>query len=263
MLSLFVLSCTGSDERSPAGELANGELETFDMEGGAQWETFDLFPNALAPLTSIRPIARQTRTLADRYPPRVARFSENSNTANRYTNADWLSLSYSQKAEHVHDVAEALIRAHGLQNIYSPRVVTCKTANESDFRPQIGNTASTAKGISQVTEGTVDAVFLQTDFRFKTPGFEDVRRASTFRSRMARSMNAQIELGLAVFEVKRGEAGGSTNTTTILKRYRGSGSNACNVDYANRILECAVCIRDNGLTNACLAKAKGAHANCE
>ncbi|MGH1468885.1 MAG: hypothetical protein ACRBBP_08420 [Bdellovibrionales bacterium] len=268
LLSLGLLAACSKPTRSPSSELSGGETETLYFTAAAtDPQTEELhFTAAEAEGVSVRPRARPegllgAGSLQDVYPPRVASFSESNSEARSFTNANWLALSTVEKASYVHDVSSRLIAAHGLEHLYTPRIITCKVFRESTFRPQIDSRYSSAKGISQVVDGTVDAVFRQTNFRFQTPGFEDVTRGSTFRSRMARSMNAQLELGIAVLEVKRAESG-SSNIRTILGRYYGSRTSACNEGYANRIFNCAVCMRDTGISERCLGMATGARSGC-
>ncbi len=201
------------------------------------------------------------KSLRERYPPRVAGFSKNLNEAKQFTNAEFLKLSLVEKGQHIHDVAQSVIKAHGLENIYSPRIITCKNYKESTFIPQIAARHSSAKGMSQVINGTVDAVFDQTDFRFQTPGFEHIKKGSMFRKHMAKSMNAQIELGIGVLEVKRAESGVS-RIKTLLGRYYGRNK-VCNKDYANRVYSCAYCIKKaKKISQKCLNKAVGLRRGC-
>ncbi len=200
---------------------------------------------------------RRTNPLANRFPPRTAKFSESRKTADSYTNSDWREMDYIQQAKYIMEVSTALTAAHGLP--YSPRIIACKAFRESHFRPQdtAPGSRSTAAGLSQVTKSTIRDLFNRGNwFKSKVPGFTEVTSGNTYYSNMAGSMVAQLEIGIAVLHQKSKDTG-SSNIKTILANYYGTVSESKNQAYANAIYNCADCIKTAGdVTLACLNKAR-------
>jgi len=199
-------------------------------------------------------------TFREEYPPRRASFSESRANANSYTNSNWKKKSYKQKAEYLHVKYDQLLRAHGFRDTYSPSVLVCKSYKESTFNPQIrtSDPRSTASGISQITRSTaIDTFSRGRWFRSKVRGFTHIRNGREFHSRMAGSMLAQMEFGMAILEQKRRDNGLSKsrrNMHTILQRYYGNKSSSANKAYADSIMSCASCAAKSGYVKRCLDK---------
>ncbi len=251
ILGLNGFACVHKSSRKPAStSLATGGDLVFTS--GEENLSFQGEPNITGNPDLVEP-----------YPPRGAAFTKSLTHSRNLTNENFLNFSLIQKANHIHDIASIIIETHNFD--YSPRIITCKIYKESTFNPQIEAKHTSAKGISQVTDGTVGAVFSQKTrigFEFKTPGFQNIKEKSEFIKRMAGSMNAQIELGIAVLKLKSVESG-SLRIKTLLRRYYGHKKQICNKDYANRIFDCALCIkRLKGISKKCLKKAGGAKNGC-
>lgn len=221
-------------------------------------------------------------------PPRKSEFSDDVNTANSFNNINWLSFTIEERADQVYEMAKTLIDAHdfhyGVHNFsHSPRVLTCKVYKESTFNPQIKSPISSGVGLSQVLDQTAEDLFDRygSVFHSIVPGFENVRdgkdvpKEKSFHYLMAKSIPAQIELGLFVMQMKAMdiEASGHkiTSVRDLLERYYGATKkdrktgkrvldHKKNKAYADPIFRCAKCIKRNKndhITQACLDCAKG------
>jgi len=268
-------SSTSSGETISAVTTISGQLNpndlaretdevSIDISGAVSEQNFD---NELA--ASLRPQVRpanlQTAVPAvfrDDYPPSTARFSTRNSTAKSYTNSTWANMSVTQQAEYMDRKYSELLRAHDLNSVYSPEVLVCKAYKESTFRPQIKTSASnsTASGISQITRSTAVDTFSRGGwFRSKVEGFTHIRNGREFHERMAGSMLAQMEFGMAILDQKRRDRGlskSSHNIRTILQGYYGSKSQSANRTYANKIMSCANCVEQSGYTSRCLQKVR-------
>jgi|GEM_PF-3143128 len=221
--------------------------------------------------SSLRPVLRPSKfktmyatpsVFRDEFLPRKASFSTRRKTAHSYTNSMWERMSYKQKAEYMDKKYDQLLRAHGLRNTYSPKVLVCKSYKESNFRPQIktSNPLSTASGVSQITRSTaIDTFSRGRWFRSKVEGFTHIRNGREFHRRMANSMLAQMEFGMAILDQKRRDRGLSksgSNIDSILQGYYGSYSKNKNRKYSNKILSCMRCVEQFGYSNKCLERAR-------
>lgn len=217
--------------------------------------------------TSLRPEARPREfatpsSFSDDFPPKTARFSTSRSTAESYTNSRWAGMSYTQKAEYMDRKYGELLRAHNMSGTYSPKILVCKAYKESNFRPQIrtSDSRSTASGVSQITRSTAIDTFSRGGwFRSKVEGFTHIRNGREFHERMAGSMLAQMEFGIAILDQKRRDRGlsaSSGNINRILQGYYGSGSASANRTYANKIMSCASCVESSGYSQRCLEMAR-------
>ncbi len=238
--------------------------------------------------TGVRPVARPytpSTLYFPSIPPRVAEFSDNNATADSYANLNWLTFDLAERGQIILEIAETLINAHGFtygpRNLgHSPRIITCKTYRESTFHSQIGNDNSSAVGLTQILDGTMEDMFDRYGHRLRSqvPGFEGVRdgaavpQAQGMHHRMAASIPAQIEMGLFVMQMKAwdAEARGVSITSVrgLLENYFGATrvvdgvrvpDRAANQAYSNAIFRCAQCLeRDNNdVSQGCLDCAKG------
>lgn len=205
-----------------------------------------------------------------KYPPVKADFSADLNTAQSYANPEWNKLTRPEKASYLFGLYELLLKLHQKPNDpayrFSPRVLVCKLYNESSFDTQIGNLDSSAKGLSQVLDGTADDVFRsdRLNFRSVLPGYEHISEGPKFREIMADDPTAHMELGLAVLESKRRDFSLSGESVEpVLKAYLG-GSEEANKAYAEAIYNCALCVKQNKnkFTVECLCKAKPKDDGC-
>lgn len=191
------------------------------------------------------------------YIPQTPEFSKNRNTAISYADPKWNALSLTQKAEYAQGVVDAIVAYKGADYSYiNSNVIICLINKESDYIPnrRTPTSNSTASGLGQVTNTTITELLKKRWFEPLMPGFNKDVSASTYRENSARSIIEQLNLIVSTFHLKRAEAG-STDLTTILKRYRGSSA-AVNTAYANSIMDCKNCVDTNGITEACLNKVK-------
>jgi hypothetical protein len=197
--------------------------------------------------------------LIDRYYPRVSAFSSDVNEARRYASEEWNQLSLTEQGNYIRDTYAELNRVHGYN--YSTRVMTCKVYRETAFNPQHKAGTSSASGLAQVTSGTAQDIFnpQRLNFNFITPGYDSFSDSDKYMDKMADSMVAQMELGLAAIRLKDPGGSGENNMRPILERYFGDPDNPINNQiYANNIMRCATCIKNNKdvISPECLAKAK-------
>lgn len=213
-------------------------------------------------------------TLENIYPPRVPKFSKNRQASLIYTNLQWLNMDVIQQANYIHGVYEKLLEARDLD--YSPRVLTCKAFRESVYtykgrkifqtQKQTSVKNSTASGISQVTISTSQDMFNRKIPPKMAPsvvqGFEDIRDGKKFHDKMAGNMIAQMELGVVILRAKQMDTR-AKQIKTLLKHYYGHPNKKINSCYANRILQCAFCIKKNkAISEKCLDKALAGRGGC-
>lgn len=184
-------------------------------------------------------------------------FSESREEADRCTDINWLTFSMMEKADYIRATFDELLAAHELK--YSSRILTCQALKESCFRSQdeSPDPDSSASGLMQVTRATAKDLFKRGSkwFTPKVVGFEAETSGKEYHSKMATSIAAQMELGLAVMHQKRID-NGSDDIREMLKSYRGSDSKTNNA-YADVIYSCADCIRknDDQISEKCLREA--------
>lgn len=213
----------------------------------------------------------------DYNPPAVSAFSTGSNygevlnQAVEYENPQWRALSRTQKATYMLSIYEQLLELHQTEGDpsfrISPRILVCKTYNESSFHPQMGNHVSNAVGLSQIVPDTLEDIFSspRLNFRSRLARHHHIQNGEDFRAAMVNDPIAQMEAGLAVLELKRRYRGLSGDSVRpILEAYYGSRDAAANTAYANAIFDCAKCAQDNGnvFTVSCLCKAKPSDTGC-
>lgn len=216
------------------------------------------------------PLEQLNRTFA--YKPRRAAFSDNFKTALCYADPEWNKLTYEDRAGMIDDMFRILLSIHQSKDEsdpryrFSSRILTCKLFKESGFNTQIGNVDSTAVGLSQVLEGTAaDVLGPRNGFRSKVQGYEHIGDYETYQQKMAEETTLQLELGLAVMEMKRRDFNLNVDDARpFLRRYFGSRSEAANDAYANSIFNCAACVKanDNFYSQECLCKAKPEDKRC-
>lgn len=186
-------------------------------------------------------------------------FSKVKSEADACTSPEWAKQTLVERASYVFVVYEELLAHHQLD--YSPRILTCKVMRESTFRPQDEASASnsSAAGLSQVTRSTAIDLFERQRWGFtpKVKGFEDVLDGQDYYERMQTSVAAQLELGLAVLHQKSIDHK-ATQVKTILSKYYGTDSEKENKNYAQKIYDCADCLKNNKniITEECLLKVK-------
>lgn len=200
--------------------------------------------------------ALKSGSVSDRYLNPRGCFSKKRATANACSPRGWNEMSIVQRAEYTYKKYEELLKVHNLD--YSPRVLVCKVMRESTYRPQDQAGSSTASGLSQVTKSTARDLFNRGKwFSSKVEGFENIKSADTYFEKMKTSTVAQMELGLAVLHQKSRD-NRVTNIKTLLARYYGTRSSRQNNHYAQKIYDCANCIKNNRnqITESCLMEAK-------
>ncbi len=197
-----------------------------------------------------------------------------SNLARCNADSYWNSFNYADQAGFISDTYKVLMKAHreGLQAgdpsyDFSPRILTCKAFKESNFNTQIGNFyGSSAVGLSQVLQGTLDDLFSErVGFRSRVPGYENIKTGQEMLTQMARNPTLQLEVGLAVLEMKRDDNSYSgANIQPILESYLGSSNPDANAAYARSIYDCAYCVQQNNESYSleCLCKTKPDDKNC-
>jgi hypothetical protein len=192
----------------------------------------------------------------EKYPPVKAQFTRSRNEAVSFGNAKWNALTNSQKAQHIHTLAKELLLRKGYDYL-NPWIVVCTSYHESEFIPQWKTTAksSTASGLMQVTNTTISGLRKQSWFKPLSPEIQRATSTDSTRLNTASSMAAQIELGIETFHLKRVE-GRTKSEDTLLRRYRGSGSNSTDRNYSSKIRNCSSCINKSGVSQRCLSMAK-------
>jgi hypothetical protein len=219
-------------------------------------------------LTITPEIAPGVPSIYEMYIPRTAKCSESLDTAKGYASEQWNQLPPVEKAKYLMETYKALNARHGFD--YSYRILTCKAYRESTFDTQIdtGIPGSSARGISQAVKDTVEYLFRPKPksskdpagfgFKSKLRGFENLTGAQVFEE-MCGSMLLQMEVGLAVMDMKSAENNGTENAMKLMASYYGHPAHhCCNELFGRSIYDCATCIRDNGdvPTQKCLDQAK-------
>lgn len=183
----------------------------------------------------------------------------------------WNGMTYVEKGNYILEKYKVLTRLHMNQNNpedqkfnFLPRLMVCKTFKESTFNTQIKAGGSSAVGLSQVLGGTLEDLVSRFGFRSKLTGYTRFDRASDFEEWMATDPMLQMEVGMAVLEMKRVDNRLSgANIQPILEAYYGSDDPAVNTQYAEDIMACSRCIGDSEvITQSCLCKTKPNDANC-
>ena len=223
----------------------------------------EITPDLLRQYPSLAPIYQ------NRYPPRtnaIARnpdYTERFNTADSYANSEWLALGTVNQGEYLMSVFEALNKLHGFN--YSPRIMTCLSYRESEFRPQVGAYSSdpamptTALGLTQVTQTTAVDMIDRFGFQPQVYGYVGSTGEEYFQS-LSGNMILQMEAAMGVMYLKNGGDKDPSNIIGSLQRYYGTSSNSDH-NYAQAVYDCAICIRDehaNRVHMDCLKKAKAA-----
>lgn len=205
------------------------------------------------------------------FTPRTPQFSDDRNQARCFANQNWNNLTFAERAGFVDDTFKLLLTLHQRPNDnqyrFSSRILTCKMFKESSFDTQIGNeSGSSAVGMGQVLSGTAEDVLSdRIGFRSKIAGYEGISNYEDYKAKMASEIALQLELSMAVLEMKRRDFGyDGSNVKLLLKRYFGSPSDADNDAYANSIYDCAACVQRNNdqYTQDCLCKVKPDDTNC-
>lgn len=226
------------------------------------------------------------------YPPRCAEFHESTDSADRCAHPDFVPTLECPNEEQVNrgqilmGMSEQIINAHNYRHstqgvpegyTYESRTLVCKMFKESTFRPQIESGASSAAGLGQVTRSTCRALFDRSagspsatlDFHSRIPGFENISDGDSLYEAMAGNMGLQIEVGLAVLQLKNIEGTRRRDVYVrgirqLLELYYGSGTEA-DATYAQDIINCSRCVRDNNNRVAwnCLRLAKGKTTQCD
>ncbi len=220
------------------------------------------------------------------YPPRCERFIEPDNWD--YTQVDacahpeWVptlecpNQDQVRRANILMGMAETIIEAHNYrfatQNgsegfTYEARTLVCKMFRESTFRPQAEapGDRSSAAGLSMVTRSTAQALMDKEDrysqalnFYSRLPRYNHIEDGDELYEAMRGSIALQIEVGLAVLQLKNLEGRSSIHgVRELLERYYGHGLPA-SPGYAARIIDCSRCIRDNNneVQYSCLLKSQ-------
>lgn len=244
---------------------------------------FHNFPSPAQETTrqDIFPILRQKPEIERRlalfeniYPPRVAKFSKDREISLSYTNKEWLNLNIIKQANYIHRMYKELLKVRNLD--YSPRVLTCKVFRESVYtynerkifqiQKQTSVRNSTASGISQATISTSKDIFNrkvpEKIMASTVPGFENIEDGEEFHDKMAGNMLAQMDLGIMTLRSKQIDTGAQW-IRTLLKHYYGHPKKKVNSCYAERILRCAFCIKNNkAILEKCLDKALASSNGC-
>lgn len=203
------------------------------------------------------------------YPPRTPAFAVGYSAALKNTSSEWMSLNKIQQAQYLFDKYNALLAAHPFP-LQDASLLLCKTQRESNtsvnghqyFAPQVTTTVprSDASGISQILSSTAADLFNRYSFfRSRVAGFENIHNGRQFHQAMAGNMIAQMELGMAVMEMKRRDVGCRTQKC-LAGHYYGKEGNcqsgvSHNDDYASKVLACKSCIDSQGISYTCLNKA--------
>lgn len=230
-------------------------------------------PDGSEPLNlTIRPLPLEQLNRNFAFAPRRASFSEDLKTARCNADPSWNKLEYTDRAGMIDDMFRVLLKVHQSSDASNPsfkfssRILTCKVFNESSFDTNIASPWSTAVGLSQVLDGTAaDVLSDRNNFRSKVRGYEHIGDYATYKQKMAQEVTLQLEMSLAVMEMKRKDFGLDTkDIRPFLRRYLGSKDEAANTAYADSIYNCAACVaRNSDLYDLkCLCMAKPNDSKC-
>jgi hypothetical protein len=190
-----------------------------------------------------------------------------------------------KRGEILMNMAKKIIYAHNYTHStegvkggykYEPRVLVCKMFKESTFRPQVEayGEDSSAAGLSQITKATCIALMSgfhgeKLLFRSEIPEYSHIDNGEDLYNALSGSIALQIEVGLAVLQLKNLEGTARKGVVVsgvrqLLELYYASSNQKANKKYAQDIINCSTCVEKNNnkISYSCLLMAQGGDGSC-
>jgi hypothetical protein len=215
-------------------------------------------------------VASPTKPLKELYAPKNPIFVEDYRRAQNITNDQWLNMSLVEQTNHIHSVHKDLISLHNLDEDFTPGDLTCLVLQgqlrtgaqkKSDImkqklEPQTSGPKSrsctAAQGLSCVGRFMTKDIFERNGLRSKIPEFANINDVGAYESKLASSLNAQLELNLLGLLAKKRDFK-SQNKENTLKLFYGHPNSACRDQFAQKIKLCSACM-DKSVSEECISK---------